>query len=338
MLRFFCLLTGDRHDALRQHGPASRKKVIAMGTGLILACGLWTFTGINIGLNAMDMAVPTAAALGMGLGTVVFLLDRTIMLGNGTGGRLAWTRVALAVCMALIGGAGVDLCLLRAEIDQTLVSIRQERVAAGEGSVRAMNDHDLVQAKEQVAMARHEMAEATAIWLAELNGTPQGTGLYGNGPVARAKESLVNTRQRALDAAESELRMTQARIDADVSKATEEIDTTQRKPALFDRLHAMHRYLLGDRLVLLAYILVSVVLMLIELAPLMAKWGMETTAYEQEVRVADELLREKALCQLEASRSHYARLNAITPMERTALSSLAHARKHYEAIKDLTVA
>ncbi len=65
MLRFFSLLTGDRHAILKTHSPASRKKVVAMGMGLLLVTGLWVFTGYNLAVNAFGFTPP--AGIGVGL-------------------------------------------------------------------------------------------------------------------------------------------------------------------------------------------------------------------------------------------------------------------------------
>jgi hypothetical protein len=329
MLRFFSQLTGDSYELVRQHGPASRKKVIAMGTGLLLVSVLWLLTGFNLALNALGLTMPTALCIGAALGTAVFMLDRMIILGTGQSKFIAAIRVLLALLMAIIGGIGLDLCLLRSEIDQTLVSVHRERVEAAREAIRSAHAPEMEQAVDRVRVAREAKEAATSHWLAELNGSPNGTGRYGNGSVAKAKKGLVDLGISELQVAETELADLSKRVEKAEADELLSIKQAQLGPALFDRIHAMHRYLLSDPVVMIAYLIISFILVLFELSPLMAKWGMEVTAYESGARVADQMQREMTLLREELFRAQVARWRTMTPVERQAVSELQRARLTY---------
>lgn len=332
MLRFFALLTGDRYSVLRAHTPASRKKVVAIGMGLLLVTGLWVFTGYNLGVNAFGMAPSSAAITGLVLGVVAFTLDRMVLLAIGSSRLLTAMRLLIALLMAVIGGVGLDLWLLRSEIDQTLLT--KHEAQAEERSIQVQSHYvdEQRKADEDVSRARIAKEGAIAAWLLEMNGHPSGTGRYGHGKVARAKEMLVKQRERELQ--EALARQSALHVIAQ-QKRTEALDrlaSVQEQPGLFDRLRAMHQYVFGDPLILTAYILISLVLVLLELSPLLIKLGARKTSYEEEVERADELHREHTATMALVQQQMYARQRAMGHSEREAMARLQAITAQYHGM------
>lgn len=330
MTRFFTLLTGDCLEVVSKHGPASRKKVIAIGTGLLLVTALWFFTGLSLGLNAIGLALAPAIILGFVLALLVFLLDRMILLITKCGWGIVLLRGGLAICMALIGSAGLDICLLRSEIDQMLITMHRERMDEVTMQIQRAHAEALVTAGERVMDARNAKQRAGTTWLAELDGTA-GTGRYGSGKVAAAKESVLVSRTLELADAQKQLDVIKSQMETEMEQAKQALILAQGTPALFDRLEALHRYVRQNTTSLIAYILLSVVLLLIELSPLIAKWGMASTAYEENVLAQDRVHRERMQVAMSMMGKHHARQLSMTQAERNSMAVLGLARQRYEA-------
>lgn len=288
MLRFFSILTGDRYATLAKHGPVSRRKVIAMGSGLLLVTGLWFFIGVNLGMNAFGMKPLGALALGASMSTVVFLVDRMVLLSSGKHWSIVSTRIALALSMSFLGGIGLDLYILRAEIEQTVVGMHREAQA----EVATLLAQGFADERDALASgverARQELAAAEADWRKELDGTG-GTGRYGAGAVARAKERMVQDRKKALADAQQRADLLAQKITAEQQARTTELVKAQRKTGPFDRIHAMKSYIISDTMVLTVYVLLTILLILVELSPLVVKYGFPTTAYEQGIAAANHM-------------------------------------------------
>ncbi|MCO5275833.1 MAG: DUF4407 domain-containing protein [Flavobacteriales bacterium] len=288
MLHFFSILTGDRYATVAKHGPVSRRKVIAMGSGLLLVTGLWFFIGFNLGMNAFGMKPFPALALGASMSAVVFLVDRMVLLSSGKHWGIVVSRIALALLMSFLGGIGLDLYILRAEIDQTVVGMHREAQAEMASSLAmgyADKQNDLALVVEH---ARQELAAAEAAWLKELDGTG-GTGRYGAGAVARSKERLVHDRKGALADAQQRADLLSQKIAAEQLARTSTLAQAQRATGLFDRIHAMKNYIATDPLVRIVYLLLTLLLILVELSPLVVKYGFPTTAYEQGIEAANHM-------------------------------------------------
>lgn len=332
MLGFFALLTGDRYAVLRTHTPASRKKVVAMGMGLLLVAGLWVFTGFNLGVNAFGLDRPIALLIGLSLGVVVFSLDRIVLLASGTSKLITATRVLIALLMAVIGGVGLDLCMLRSEIDQTLLTLHEDQARERSALVKAHHEGELRTAEAEVARARSAKEKAIAAWVQEMNGHPSGTGRYGHGKVAKAKEALARKREKELDEAMARQAAVKDAAEQEREEALVRLASVQEVPGLFDRLHAMHRFISNDPFVMLAYGIISLVLVLLELSPLLIKLGAGKTSYEQEVELADQLHRERTATVAHVQQQLYARQRAMGHVEREAMARLRAITEQYHSM------
>jgi hypothetical protein len=326
MLRFFALLTGDRHELLQKHGPASRRKVVAMGSGLLLVTGLWIFTGFNMGSNVFGMDAAPAIGLGLGCGAVVFLVDRMLLLGVGVHWSTAATRTALAVLMSIIGSMGLDLYIMRAEIGQTLVEVHREAHAGMMEAITQRHATEQAAAEQAIAQARTELAAAERDWRNEMDGTA-GSGRYGVGAVARAKGHIVQDRRKALADARQHAQQIQDRKAAEQAAKADELARAQASGGLFERVHAMHRYMVSDPLVLIAYVFLTLILVLVELSPLLMKLGLPKTAYERGIEVADQKQRERLDALATMQQRIYAQAAAMSVEEQ-------RARARMKAISD----
>ena len=332
MLRFFALLTGDRYAVLRTHLPASRKKVVAMGMGLLLVAGLWVFTGYNLGVNAFGLGRRVALLIGLSLGVVVFSLDRMVLLASGTSKLLASARVLIALLMAVIGGVGLDLCLLRAEIDQTLLTMHEMEAKERSAQVGVHYEEEQKRADQEVAQARMAKEAAIAAWVQEMNGHPSGTGHYGHGKVAKAKEALARKREKELDEALARQAVVKHTAEQEREEALVRLASVQEVPGLFDRLRAMHQFIGKDLFVKLAYGIISLLLVLIELSPLLIKLGTPQTAYEDEAEKADRLHRERTAAMAHIQQQLYARQRNMGQTEREAMARLRAITEQYHSM------
>lgn len=203
-------------------------------------------------------------------------------------------RISLAILMSVVGGVGIDLVLLHSEIDQSLASLHETSLSESRVQVEARYADRLNKAEANVVQAKSDKVHGIASWVQEMNGAPTGTGRYGAGKVAEAKRSLVDEQEGELQAALLGQAHVLSEMNAEVAQAMGILKQLQRSPGLFDRLHAMHRYMKRDHAVLVAYWIITLIMFLVELSPVLVKWGMGETAYESEIELADQLHRERS--------------------------------------------
>ncbi|MCB0809823.1 MAG: DUF4407 domain-containing protein [Flavobacteriales bacterium] len=289
MLKLFALLTNSPLAQLRAHGPVSINKVVAMGMGLLGVTLFWTAISFGIAYHLFECGVLGSLGAALFAGGFVFTIDRIIILGKGKDRLMAGVRIGLSVIIALLGGVCLDLLLLKSEVEQELVAIHQDQVTHAMDRITDRHSAELDQARERVEHAHEEAVLAESRYVAEINGSPSGSGRYGVGQVAREKGRLLRQRQEELAREQQQLTLLETQVgqEREFEKAT--LQERQAAPTLFQRIHAMHRYLVKDWMVLVAYLMLTLAVMVFELTPLIVKYRTPTTSFEAEVEAVDRL-------------------------------------------------
>ncbi len=331
MLRFLTFLTGDRYIALKKFGPASQRKVIATSTGLILVTILWFLNGFNLGLNAFEMDQTEALGLAIGMSTIVFMIDRMVLLCINGSKALVIGRVTLALLMAILGGIGLDLYVMRTEIQQTMAQIHEERRTVELNSSQARYAADLLNAENALTNTEIALANAEADWASEMDGT-SGSKHYGVGSVAKAKERILIDRKSRLTAAQLDLEQLKDRLLKEQRQKVAKLDREFLTNGLFARIHAMHRYMTADRLVLISYVFLTMFFVLIELSPLLIKFGFPKTAYERAIEVEDQLERGKLDMIAASHERHNAYVSRLSLSEHNSLHRLQEISRAYNGM------
>ncbi|MCL4283297.1 MAG: DUF4407 domain-containing protein [Flavobacteriales bacterium] len=330
MLRFYSLLTADPYDQLIKHGPVSRKKVAIMGMSLLLVAGMWTLIGAALFRVVAEWPWPYCIGAGFLAGLVVFSVDRMILLQSGKHWAPITIRAILSLITATLGSVGIDLLVLHKEIDQTLVVVHQEEQADLKARVQVEHNKAWTDAQQAVARTQQALHAAEQDWKAELEGSG-GTQRYGAGPVARAKRQLVNQRQRDLATAQDQLARLQADIGQQQGAQLASLAAAQQGNGLFERIHALHRYVMADGFVQTGYILLFLFFFLVEVFPLIAKYGGRKTSYELEIETVDHLQQAHTRSVRTQRDKHDARVTAMSAEELRARTRLQDIQRAYRS-------
>ena len=199
MMRFIASLTGDRASDLAKHTSHSRKKVIAIGTSLLLVSGIWFVIGYLMGSVVMGADRGTSLVLAAGLATVIFVVDRGIILVKTSPGWTLAVRVPLALLGAYLGTIGTDQAVFDADIRRVVAEMRSQRLLENERTLMLQSAPQEEVLREQLATATADHAEALEILNAEMDGTGRSSGYLGYGRIAHSEQ-----RERCSEQAGSE--------------------------------------------------------------------------------------------------------------------------------------
>ncbi len=293
MFNFFCLLTGDRPRIVDQFGSVSRKKIAMMATGLLLVIGLWAVMAYLIGVFVFQLAPWSTVLMALICSGAVFAVDRSIIQMPHGSKWIILVRVSMALIIALLGGTGLDLVILDGEVRQELVRMHEEERTGLEQGIDLKYAPSMQAAQRGVAQAQAVYNQAEQDFKLEMNGAPQGTGFRGMGKVAVEKKALCTARGQDLHAAEQVLTQLQGKRNAEVQLLGEKQEQASLLPALFERIHALHRYVQRDQSVQVGWLLLTLVIIFFELLPTLAKFAFKETAYEKSHRLMDMLLQRR---------------------------------------------
>lgn len=317
MLRVFATLTGDRYELLRKHGPASRKKVIALGMGMLIPVAIWFGVGYAMGTKVLDKSPWFSMAMGFAAATLIFFVDRSIVLMTSPDKKTANKRMVLAILMSILGGAAVELTIFDADIQRTLVTMHREQQEELAHRVDGQYTSQLALAHKEVQHAEERFAQALAIWQAEMNGDRSGSGKSGRGAIADAKEQVVNARRQDREAAQARLEALERDQESDKEALLSKHMKAAEHPGILEHVQALHRFVLSDLVAFLTYVFFMFVMVRLELMPLQIKRNWATTSYDIGIEVQDQIRREE----LEAMKEVGQRLNQAHA--KTTLNDLA---------------
>lgn len=290
MNKFYCLLTGDRAREVEAFGAASRKKVTLMALGLIVVTIYWFVVGYILGRTVLEMSAINASVMAAFCAFIVLCIDRSFILMPDLNGWVASFRVIMALLVAILGGTGLDLILYHKEVQQELIVMQSERTALLEQGVHSRYAQRLEAANERVREARAAFERSELELKEEMKGAPTGTGLRGLGPVAKQLKELRAKRHHELEESEAGEALVRHALERETRLLVETNDQLAQTPALFERVEALHRYAWNNKQALWAWGMITLLLILVELLPIIAKLGWrKETAYEIGQRVADEL-------------------------------------------------
>ncbi len=295
MIRFYCLLTGDRYQDLLDHTAASRKKCMALAGGVILVTLVWALVGYCLASNVLGLSRGMAILTSMVMALIIFLVDRSIILANTSNMKFALARIALALMSAYLGGIALEQTLFDKDIRQQIAENRQQLVQREEKRMDdgfKQQDEILLQERQDA-----EAKEAVAITALndELNGAPNSTGTRGYGNVAKVKEAQVNNAQAERAQNTNAREKLKAEHEARRNARLAEITSSWQENALLERMEALHQFLGAHPTVLYFMFLPLLLFMvLLELLPLMLKRYSSNTAYEVEIAAVEELRMERA--------------------------------------------
>jgi len=109
------------------------------------------------------------------------------------------------------------------------------------------------------------------------------------GKVAAEKKMLWAARQQDLHDEEAAMARLRGKRDAEIQEMKGKQEKATLLPALFERIHALHRYVRRDNAVFCGWLLFTLLIIFIELLPTLAKFLGKETAYERSQRLVEEL-------------------------------------------------
>ncbi|EFC80611.1 DUF4407 domain-containing protein [Parafrankia sp. EUN1f] len=292
--------------------PTDRARFVTAGVLMLLTSALATYAGATVVSVGFGTGMVRALPYGLFYALFIFFIDRSVLLTQTsyrydaeggvktTGpGFSVMVRVFIAVCGAIIVGEAILLRIFETSIATTVTEIQQEengRIMASwdanqEGELAARTA-DLAAKKRGLDAANSLVEAKTAEVNCQLTGGP--SCLVGAGPIYQIKLAelaaataavgdatrLRDTAQRGLD----EFRATQEKNRAAFARTA--ASTSGAANDLLMREKAFWRLTMRDRSVLAWRLLLTLLLLGVDLAPLLSKRGLDASPYRRRERVA----------------------------------------------------
>lgn len=332
--KFFWWVSGAKVKILEEL-PTEHSKYTGIGGTIFFTALMATFAG-GYAINTAFKSLPLSIFFGVFWGSLIFNLDRYIVssFGVGDGKRTiskqelieASPRIIMAIILGFVIATPLELKLfekeINAEIDQKIaISNRQL-----EQNIQKNTSDIIIEYKDEIKSLKNKIENRDKILEAkrqeyfkadeaqrnEWNGLGP-TGKKGKGPYWEELNNRKNELKTELDKIETQyskqnqkdrkrIEYLQKLVDAEELKKIKETEfhktIQQQNDGLMARLEALHDLTRKKTALLFANWLITLLFIIIEIAPIMFKMMMETGPYDQEV---DRLRYEKRIRNMQSN-------------------------------------
>ncbi len=295
MTKFSCFITGEDHNLLRSDTPKSKQKVAALTTALFVPVAFWFISTFLLTYHVLGEPLWIALSAGLISSFFIFLIERIIIMSNGSKAMIIF-RVLVGFVIAALGSLSIDEVLFKADVDQQLVVLEQEKVNAELEVIDLKSDDKLTRMNQQIDQKYEQWQTAVGKVQSEADGS-SGSGHSGVGDITKLKQQHANNAEGDYQAAQSELINLQNQIAADKQGAKTKIEESFSQHALLHRIQALFDLILTNNYMLTAYIFFTVLFLAMEFLVVFLKVALPKTNYERR-KDAMEVVGERRINRL----------------------------------------
>lgn len=287
MFKFFTKITADDYGMLMNDTPASRRKVILLATSLFIPVLIWIFSAFAMSTKLFGASLICGCLYGLSAGTIIFFVDRSIILANGNR-WITLFRLVMGFCIATIGSIMVDECIFHDDINQQFETNKTKHVDIVKKEIDFKFSSDLANANRKVNQQYIKWMESESDVKGEADGK-SGSGQRGVGKIVTLKAEIskkfeaeyrraVSSRDSLLNEKEKIEQIAENKIVASYGNAM-----------LLKRIEALFDLVVSNKIVGLIYFLFTVIIWCLEFLVILFKLNSAETNYERKVRIIEQI-------------------------------------------------
>ena len=283
-------ITGHSREALKHYDQHSRSKPVLFTVCLFLPAALWFLTGMLVTYNIYQLPVGMAIIAGLLMSAVVFALD-WVIINMSKNVFASIVRIALALCIAILGGLLLDTIIFGKDIEQAAI---KQYVAKREAELG-------------IQQGRVDTAGIT------LNKEMKGEGSKlgaGYGKVAEKNDSALAREIRTLENSQAAWAAEKDILNNDAHSQYRQKLAELNLVSLAHRMEHLNALKLQFKDVKLTWWLLLIIMVTLELVPLIAKLTSRASAYELDQEAYREILEMRRRQVMEKQR-FYAKQPAL---------------------------
>lgn len=286
MLRICCLLTGDDYQMVKNDTPASKRKIILLATCLCVPVILWFINGALIVHQVLLGSLPIAIATGTITAFIVFLIERAVIMSNGSK-WIALFRVLLGLIVALLGSFSFDEVIFKGDIDQQVAINKDRMIQESVENFRRINNSE----REKIEKEATSRLQAWEEWQRKASDNAEGkNGVpYGYGEVAKMLERVTEEKKDDYNIAQSTLNGFRSSLKLKEETIKQQMADAFGQHSLLIRIKAMFDLVGKDTWMLFIYLLFTLLLFFLEFLVVIIKISSEETNYERKVKAIERI-------------------------------------------------
>lgn len=127
-LKFGCFLIGYNYQILQNCSEVSAKAVKKYTAAMIIICIIWAFVGFSFTDRYLGAGLTGSLFGGLIMVLIIIQVERQIILAVHKNRWLAFSRVFIAIIMAVIGSLIIDQIVFKEDIEQKKIFMLDQKV------------------------------------------------------------------------------------------------------------------------------------------------------------------------------------------------------------------
>lgn len=243
ILQVFSRLFGYDYERVKEQPTASRQKIVTLGTLVVIPVVLWFISSYYLSGHLLGSDTFTALIVGLTMGGIILIIDRSFIAApkGKYGFVLLIYRLMFAGITTLLGAVALDLMVFGEDLEEYRSG--KAELVFSKAKEAYIQDHlyDLEELKERIGKEEATLKKWERAYDDEMSGKG-GTGIYGKGSVATAKEKQIEKSQIRIDGLWEELEMAKRHLDEEASDHAGKL-SKKRKGALLSKLEDLYAFL-----------------------------------------------------------------------------------------------
>lgn len=294
-----CFLIGWDKNILKECGEASYRQFRKLLSAIFIMMVLWGTIGYCFADRYINIeSCPLKICVSIAFMFIVLCVERVIILTVGKARLMAFMRVLLALCMAVLGSCIFDQIIFRNDIQQAIQEHREDviaetitkRLAIYESDIQRIT-HEMDSLSKATIALNEELLQRPVIKGTNVSTQEQVVGVDENGRPQKVRTQTVNTVTLANPLAEQlranndqiqiySTQLEQLRLDKKEVAEKVRKEMNQRLPGFIEELEATLKVVSQSPVSLAFYIILFCFLTFLELFVLTIKMGENKCDYE----------------------------------------------------------
>ncbi len=288
---FMYLLTGDNANTLKSFTPYCRKKIGMMASLLILITTIWLISGYLIAKELLGYSTAASLIIAVVCGFIVFVLERAIIVTDGTKGMLVF-RLFMGIVVALISSFLVDALIFKNDTNLYMAEQYGQKATSAKAAAVQSFDADISAQQQNIQVAYNNWKLRTDEYNGEVNGN-SGTHIPGFEKAAQAKKEIMNTAQLEYTLQQQQLnKLKQQQTETGNQVHANTLGLTGEQ-TLLHRIDMMHEMVSQSASAKFVYCLFFLFALCIELMVVFVKTVSHKSAYEKEQEALEQIMLTK---------------------------------------------
>lgn len=287
MLKFYCLITGDDYNLLKDETPQSKKKVKLFAFCIVIPVLFWAINSFLLSSQVLMKDYFTSILVMIICTVIIFIIEKIIVMSNGSKSIAAF-RICIGLIIAAIGSLSMEEVIFKNDIDTQMSKIKSVYVSNALNIKKNELNTDILKKESEVSIKDSIWREAKNAAIGEADGTG-GSKIPNRGKITDLKLQKADELKIELDKASSELNQLKLSNESILKTHGENVARGFEMNSLLIRVKALFTLVAEDVFMLIFFLLFTALILLMESVVIIVKLFSKETNYEKKMKLIEEI-------------------------------------------------